>query len=155
MSMGWWVYFASSARAGEQDTLRFVLEHKVLYRPTHTEDGSSRIPYVSDLRPGDWILLVYRSGDPLRARVLAKVGEPLNRVPGLKAFDRIEGELAEAMAERGYPLQADGSQEVIRLAKAVPCDLVLEGSYGGRNAIHRVDPVDRAGVRDLVREASQ
>ncbi len=149
--MGWWVYFASSARAGEADTLDFALEHKVLYRPSHTEDGSSLIPNVAKLRPGDLIFLVYRRPGVVRARVLARIAVPENGVPGLKAVDRIEGDLARIMSERGYPLQADGSQEVLRLAEAEPCDLVLEGRYGGHNAIHKVDEVDRPAVRKLIR----
>ncbi len=153
--MTWWVYFASTAQAGEADTLSLALEQGILSRPTHTSAGKSRIANVSELKPGNHILLVYRDAGPHRARAIARIAVPEEPVPGIKAIDRITGELAVEMTQKGYPPLADGSHEAIRLETAEPCDLMLEGKYGGRNAIHRVEAADNAGVRRLIRQASR
>ena len=153
--MGWWIYFASTARAGKEDTLAFAIEQKVLYRPTHTEDGSSLIAHVSSLRPGDFIFLVYRGTEPPKAQVLGRIAAPEDPVPGMKAIDRISGDLAVEMSRLGYPLRESGYQEAIRLDKAAACDLPLQGVYGGRNALHRVSSADRSEAWRLIRRTSE
>ena len=131
-----WVYLATDARATEQDTFRLALQDNLLARTARNKD-KSLIANVARLRPGDQVLLAYRSKGPLIARVRATIAAPKAPVEGTQVVERIGGEHAAALVKAGYPALPDGTVEVIHLADVQEVETPLPGAYAGQNAIHR------------------
>ncbi len=148
-----WVYFASDAAADQTDTFDFALHDKVMFRPARNS-GGSLIANVGNLRPGDWILLVYRESGRQVVRVQAHIAPVTRQVSGTRAIVKITGELSLAMTRKGYPALPGGGHEVIPVEQVYRCDVDLNGSYGGRNAIYKLAKIDAPSLK-ILRAISQ
>ncbi len=97
--MASWIYFASLAKAGEQDTLWLARSHGLLIRAPRNSIGSA-IAGVKHVHPGDRILICY-SGVP---KLWVTVLEPSYPIDGCASISRVcDPELEASLEAWGYP----------------------------------------------------
>lgn len=97
--MASWIYFASLAKAGEQDTLRLARSHGLLIRAPRNSVGAA-IAGVKHVLPGDQILICY-SGVP---KLWVTVLEPSYPIDGFPSISRVcDPELESSLEAWGYP----------------------------------------------------
>ncbi len=97
-----WIYFATAARANRRETAELALDDGVICRPVHNSKGA-RIANVSDVRPGDVILLVYSHGRRSQAIGAFLVVTPPAPVKGVPAVHLVTEAGLSARLGRSYP----------------------------------------------------
>ena len=137
-----WIYFATAEKASLASTLETVMNTQFLWRSAFNKNGA-RIANVGRIEEGDNILVAWRRSGAVRTAYLrCRVAAPLSpREPGL-VIDTLGDTAARALLAAGYPKNAVGEVEGIRLDEVVECCFQVKGKYGGNNAIHELAPED-------------
>ncbi len=141
-----WIYFATEEKASLASTLETVINTQFLWRSAFNKNGA-RIANVGGIKEGDNILLAWRHSGVLRTAYLrCRVAAPLSpRAPGL-VIDKLADPDAKVLSAAGYPKNAAGEVEGIRLDEILECCFQVKGQYGGNNAIHELTIEDAAQV---------
>jgi hypothetical protein len=142
-----WLYLASAARASLASTLAAIENHHFLWRSLLKSSGELN-SNVGEILAGDLVLVAWRHDGKRRTAYLrATVAEPLAPRRAGAAIDALAGEAARELISAGYPASDNGTVEGFQLAEVEECCFELQGSYGGNNAIHRLEAVDVAGAQ--------
>lgn len=134
-----WIYFATDKQASLASTIGSIVNQQVLWRELLNSDGN-KIANVQHLQIGDRVFVAWRATQC--GYLKGSVARPLHPVETNIVIDLISGDGARELAAAGYPVKSGGDVEVIRLDEVEECFFTVSGSYGGHNAIHRLDPAD-------------
>jgi hypothetical protein len=96
-----WLYAASKALASESDTLSLACESGFIWRSFYNVKGNP-IACVRDIRPGDDLVLGYRSGGAVRLLARFRVGRPDRPIAASRAFGEIPAVWVDEFRRHGY-----------------------------------------------------
>jgi hypothetical protein len=141
-----WIYFATSRKASLPATLESVVNLQLLWRSARNIHGAL-IANVRDLREDDHIVIAWRHSSGRRTAYLrSRIAAPLAPADPYLVIDTITGEDAHRLAAAGYPANAAGMVEAIRLDDIEECTFDIEGTYGGNNSLYRLAAEDVANL---------
>jgi hypothetical protein len=137
-----WIYFATSEKTSLSSTIETIVNANFLWRSAYKVSGALNAN-VRDLRAGDTIIIAWRHPAGIRtAYMQGTIATPLRPLAAGLVIDRIVGPDARALIAAGYPPNADGDLEGIRLDDVCECYFEVRGQYGGNNAIHKLAAED-------------
>jgi hypothetical protein len=96
-----WLYAASKARASESHTFSLACESGFIWRSFYNAKGAP-VACVKDIRPGDDLVLGYRSGGMVNLLGRFRVGQPDNPINASRAFGEIPAVWADEFRRHGY-----------------------------------------------------
>lgn len=144
--MATWIYFATAEKTSLASTRAAVENAQFLWRSARNSNGAL-IPNVREIREGDRIVVAWRHPKGRRTAYLCcRVARPLSPVDPSLVIDKLTGPDAQALVATGYPADASGVIEGIRLDEIEECHFEVRGTYGGQNALHRLAAVDLSQI---------
>jgi hypothetical protein len=143
-----WIYFASETKASLASTLGTIVDTQFLWRSARNAKGAL-IANVANIVVGDSLIVAWRdTGRRRTAYLRCRVAAPEQALePGL-IVERLSGPDATELIAAGYPESSPGTVDGFRVDEIVECSFAVQGEYGGNNALHRIAPVDVAGLEN-------